>query len=404
MKYQIKGSTVTFTNRSVNTADVTSWKWWLDEDGGGFTEITGIPSPDVSADITFPNTAGILCTVRLTASGPWGADIVYEEQYTTVENIAPPEVDTISITAYPLDEIDIMASVVEGTGAGELTWEIIGSNTYGLSVNTNTGRITGYLLYYNATTTGTIALKVTDALGRSNIYSVAITANATNGIVFLTDLNNEGLITMDGNNKISSIASAIPGLTTSLTQSTATHQPTLANDGVNNYIKFVGNIGERLTIAASYRFFLVLQMEEDIVASLGTRQIVSHNPQPPTHALGQFIDGLHCMNTTIPHAAGSNKFLVSVIRTLANSIKYCFIDGIWRNASWPATAAASSLGAGSTGAYPANKIRVYDVLFMDNTTPITLSRLNGIRKYFSAKWGINTKSFVSTYAGGTITL
>lgn len=394
MKYQIKGSTVTFTNRSVNVADVTSWKWWLDENGGGFTEITGIPSPDVSADITFPNTAGVLCTVRLTASGPWGSDVVYDEQYTTVENIAAPVGITKNLSAYrTLDYVDELMEIEPGTGAGDLTWEMVSTETYGLSIDLITGRITGHVLLNGA---GSLAAKVTDALGRSAFVDITLSVNA-DGLVWASTFQNNNKIIKDVDNKVSSVTSDIVGITTSALQATSTRQPTLANDGMYNYLDWpVAVNSQGIGTFPANRFIAVLAPTSEIrsgslILSNTTNTVALNNVH---HMDYGFRVGA---TKQIPWPNDSQKIILSSIRSQANYMRTnaIFVDGLFRNLEGGYSYYLGGIGGSAQFALAAARVRCYGIIWLSSAvgSVMTVDRLNNMQKWLSTTFNIPCKRF-----------
>lgn len=179
MKYQLRNSTVTFINKSVQTEAVTAWKWYFDS-GSGFVQQSA-PNPAVSCDIHFPDSAGTLCTVRLVAEGTWGANVVYEQQYITVEDVAAPVlIAPSSLTGATLYngvyEEKHFFTVQAGTGAGDLTYSI-NAGVSGMSINADTGEVSGvpWGLGMSGTTGGTLTFRVIvqDALGRSAYIDIA---------------------------------------------------------------------------------------------------------------------------------------------------------------------------------------------------------------------------------------
>lgn len=235
MKYQIKGSSILFTNNSDNVAEVTGWRWYLDS-GSGFVEV----ATTQDATITFPSSAGVLCTVKLVALGPWGTEVKMEQQYMTVEDIAPPEIaanSAFTTGMYTGSIIDTTVEAVPGTGAGELTWEIVGNN-YGLTINPSTGKIFAPLLAYNFATAGSlsIAIRVTDTLGRSAIRDFVCSTNtAANGLYRWYDMSDVDSIVKDGSNKVSMVRNKITDAGVNLEQSTSANQPIFVADDGDGY-------------------------------------------------------------------------------------------------------------------------------------------------------------------------
>lgn len=220
MKYQIRNSLVTFTNNSANITDVTGWEWFLDS-GSGFVSLgTG----SASQDIQFPDVAGVLCTVKLVAYGPWGHEVKFEEQYTTVESVPGPEILPISISDYSGKLVEILPELVPGTGAGEITWSLVG-DAKGFEVELATGRIIGLL----PPDLSSIVVKATDALGREAIQTVSLSASS----VILHTMHtarSAANMTLDELNKVARLADIFGR--EDFGQVTGANQPTfVADDG-----------------------------------------------------------------------------------------------------------------------------------------------------------------------------
>lgn len=201
MKYQARNSVVPFTNRSVGTSSVTGWEWFFDPGTG----LYGSVATTENTDITFPDEVGVTCRVKLVAYGPWTSEVMFEESYMMVENVPAPEIVPVSaISGVAGRAVDVWLDVVDGTGAGQLLFEIVGE-TYGLSVS-SLGHLYGSLLL-RTSQTAPITLRVTDALGRAGQVDINLSTNAYG----LSNLFDAAMVTVDGSNLLTRWDNTLPG-------------------------------------------------------------------------------------------------------------------------------------------------------------------------------------------------
>lgn len=430
MKYQLKGSTVTFTNRSVNLASVTGWKWYLDS-GSGFAEVAST----LNADITFPATAGVTCTVKLVAEGPFGSEVKYEEQYMTVENIPGPQLVSKTITKRPFTMIDELMEVQAGTGAGDLTWELIGAETYGLSVNLTNGRLTGPFRHNDITTTKAITLRVTDALGRSHTGDIFLVASALVNQVYWLDVQKANAVIYDSgnNNKVSAIKSALdeggeayPNTLRPATQAVAANQPVFNNSGAFSFVEFSDaviflNLNNNAALAMAY-FLAVVEFYGAVTGPKFMHGF--YNNTTFNGYIGQYQGGLACrgynINSDAPEVIPSGKIIVGILPASVASNgttttdRRLVVNGVLRG-NFVSTAMCGvsgtvsvvhRLGCDTPFGVNSAKFRLFEYVgwkgvgAIANSTPSN-TELNGILRHLGEKYGIPVRTMLSSEIGWT---
>lgn len=323
--FQLRGSTVTFTNRSVKTENVTGWSWQLDS-GSGFEEV----ATTQNANITFPDVAGVTCVVRLVASGPWGDDIVYERSYMLADNVPAPVITAASsMTAVCDIWLENSVSVQAGTGAGDLTWEIAGGQCPGVLIETSTGRIFGI-----PETPGTyvIAVSVTDSLSRTAVKD--ITFSVATQITNTISAQRVSSITKDALEKVSRI-DCLQYPAYYYSQATSTKMPTFGNDGSHNYIEFSEDTHTLARAAGGFNSTQGIVAVVDIISKpvTGYQALISDAANYDTGRRALWVSpvGMWLLNTaTTPTPSGSTgKIIVCVpqVNQSSGSVRRLFING-----------------------------------------------------------------------------
>ena len=397
MKYQIRNSSVQFTNKTVNSSSVTSYEWYMDS-GSGFTLISTEQDPM----ITFPDEAGLLCRVKLVCNGVWGDVVDFIDEYTTVENIEPPEIVSETITRSLFSDIDYQPQMVVGKpGAGILTWEVFSDKD--IEINSLTGHVSGLIV---SKLSNSFSLKVTDSLGRTDTKTINVTnsSNISNiQFITLSDLT----ITKDLDNKVSEIKNS-DGVTF-WSQPDPLLQPTYIPDDGFGFpcIEFNGNQNMTSPIvwqagsiwggSQSFGFCGRLKSMTRATVSSSIMGFSGSYAKSGTIKVGGFQMGsemdfigldfdLIILSQPIDSGRVTTRFNgVSMSPTIVDGF-YCL------NFATGGTTYAS-IGANQT--FPSANFRIYDHVFWGDgyaTNPaIPATSINNLNQYYAKKYGIKCK-------------
>lgn len=400
MKYQIRNSTVSFTNRSVQTGDVSSWEWLMDS-GSGFVSLGN--TPDI--DITFPDVAGQLCIVRLVASGAWGSDVVKEEQYTTVEDVPPPVAVVPPTQMVASGEyVEFYPEIQVGTGAGDISWEVYGGGI-GFAVDPDSGKVFGLC---KGSGTQNLSLRATDALGRSTILDVVFSITRMPGEWY--DLQDPTSIVLDGG-KIAGLVSQqeeTDGSRLSITIPTAAEQP-----------DYVADVGDGFACAHFSELTHSILFNSTSVRALWIMVVdfPENNLGSLTQILGQDttyeIAGMRLGNQRINTGGTSNQnlampfprgrcILTQHMHHTSGTARYYYLneDGVRRGG----TSSYGGVGVfptmnrvGARGGFPAAEMRVYEMIALQTWS--TVERANSLLQRLGEKYNIPVK-LLDVVSGG----
>ena len=406
-KYQLKGSTQHFTNRSVNTDDVTGYVWLLDT-GSGYSQV----ATTEEADITFPDQAGVTCRVKLILEGAWdgeGTEVAFEDEYLTVEDVPAPLIKPIALSfEYIGGVVDEYIELEPGTGAGNLTWELIGSDTYGLSIDLATGHMTGICRIYDADKV--ITVKVTDVLGRTDQKDITISSyRRVNSLMYWFDASKGVTYDSANGNRIGawedSVARGVHPTThlpiprNTWTQTESTKQPIYIPDRNGFPCIHFDDITKGISSSSTWtqEYFIVCEITEAPPANENWRMFGGGTTR------GFFItdEGYRCgyLDPEYPSPWPRGKFILGHAKSSPNGsyATHMMENGVLRGAMPDLAEDPRMSGMGEYGGLQGFKGYVYDVVCIEHDNSVTdltaygaaqLKNYNDVLNYLGKKHNI----------------